>query len=136
MNARAELPFDTCIREALSLSGAWMARWSARVGGSDRLAERWQAAFVNAVRADIALQDRVATGARSPVQKMLSLHDLELMDHGQVQESVELARLHQVIQLAVDDELIALTALLSAARGCAACGPRPTRCAPRWWSSP
>ncbi|MGM9425382.1 DUF1631 family protein [Hydrogenophaga sp. MI9] len=145
MNARAELPFDTCLQEALSLSGGWMARWVAQLGAalsqqevltptsqgkrgqaqaraalaacSERLAQRWHATFTDAVRADIAREGRAASGSRSSAQKMLSLHDLELMDHGQVQASVELARLHQVIKLAVDDDLIVLTALLSAAQG-------------------
>ena len=145
MNARAELPFDTCIQEALSLSGGWMARWVSQLGAalsqqevltptsqgkrgqaqaraalaacSDRLAPRWSTTFTDAVRADIAREGRAAPGSRQPAQKMLSLQDLELMDHGQVQTSVELARLHQVIKLAVDDDLIALTALLSAAQG-------------------
>lgn len=145
MNARAELPFDTCIQEALSLSGGWMACWVSQLGAalsqqevltptsqgkrgqaqaraalaacSDRLAPRWCATFTDAVRADIAREGRASPGSRQPAQKMLSLHDLELMDHGQVQTSVELARLHQVIKLAVDDDLIALTALLSAAQG-------------------
>jgi hypothetical protein len=39
------------------------------------------------------------------------------MDHRQVQASVELARLQQVVKMAVDDELISLGALLSAAQG-------------------
>ena len=145
MNARAELPFDTCIQEAFSLSGGWMARWVAQLGAalsqqevltpnalgkrgqaqaraalaacSERLAQRWHATFIDAVRADIAREGRAASGSRSSAQKMLSLDDLELMDHGQVQASVELARLHQVIKLAVDDDLLALTALLSAAQG-------------------
>lgn len=145
MNARAELPFDTCIREALSLAGGWMTRWVAQTGAAlaqqetmtptaqgkrgqaqaraalaacgERLAQRWLSTFTEAVRADIAREGRASSGGRAQAQKLMSLHELELMDHGQVQASVELARLHQVIKLAVDDDLIALTALLSAAQG-------------------
>lgn len=143
MNARAELPFDTCVDEALTLSRAWMARWVGQLGSAlaqreatdpvpltkrahglaraalaasgDRLAERWSARFSAAVRADTA---REGTGRSvTAPSRAFSLGELELMDHRQVQTSVELARLHQVVKMAVDDELIALTALLSAAQG-------------------
>jgi Protein of unknown function (DUF1631) len=143
MNPRAELPFDTCVNEALKLSSAWMARWVAQLGSAlaqgeatdtasptrrayaqsraalaasgDRLAERWSAGFAAAVRADLARESAGKSVTRPP--RALSLGELELMDHRQVQTSVELARLHQVVKAAVDDELIALTALLSAAQG-------------------
>ena len=143
MNARAELPFDTCVNEALTLSAAWMARWVAQLGsalaqreatdpsshakrahalsraalaaGGDRLAERWSARFTAAVRADAVRESDGRAVTQPP--KAFSLGELELMDHRQVQTSVELARLHQVVKMAVDDELIALTALLSAAQG-------------------
>ncbi len=48
---------------------------------------------------------------------MLSFDDLELMDHQQVQDTVELARIQQVVKMAVDDELVVLDARLSTARG-------------------
>lgn len=48
---------------------------------------------------------------------MLSFEDLELMDHQQVQDTVELARIKQVVTMAVDDELVMLDARLSSARG-------------------
>lgn len=143
MNARAELPFDTCVNEALNHCSAWMSRWVAQLGSAlaqceasdtaaharrayaqsratlaasgDRLAERWCAGFVAAVRADMAREGAGRPVAQPP--KALSLGELELMDHRQVQTSVELARLHQVLKMAVDDELIELTALLSAAQG-------------------
>lgn len=143
MNARAELPFDTCIQEALSQSRGWMAQWvrelaatltqreaselaphTKRAAGqaraalaacADRLADRWSDAFAQAVRADIARNGNALSQASAP--KALSLDELELMDHRQVQASVELARLQQIVKSAVDEEQIALTALLCAARG-------------------
>ncbi|MGS5087569.1 DUF1631 family protein [Hydrogenophaga sp. A37] len=48
---------------------------------------------------------------------MLSFDELELMDHQQVQDTVELARIQQVVHMAVDDELVMLDARLSSARG-------------------
>lgn len=50
---------------------------------------------------------------------MLSFDDLELMDHQQVQDTVELARIQQVVKMSVDDELVVLDARLSTARGLA-----------------
>ena len=145
MNARAELPFDVCLRDALRLSGGWMTRWVAQLGAAlsereaadaspygrrgqaqaravlsgcgDRLVERWSRAFSAAVHADVArLGDAPAPGGRRPARS-LSMDELELMDHRQVQSSVELARLQQVVKGAVDEELIELTALMSAAQG-------------------
>ena len=144
MNARAETPFDTCVKEALNLSHGWMARWVAQLGSAlaeheaadasaharrgcaqaraslaasgDRLAELWNTRFATAVRADTAREHAGKSAIRSS-PRSLSLGELELMDHRQVQTSVELARLQQVVKTAVEDELIALTALLSAAQG-------------------
>ena len=143
MNARAEPLFDTCIQEALCQSRDWMAQWvrelaatlaqreaaeaaplarramgqarAALAACTDRLADRWSDAFAQAVRADIARDGSSRAPRQTP--RVLSLNDLALMDHRQVQTSVEFARLHQVIKGAVDDELLALTALLSAAQG-------------------
>lgn len=122
MNARTELPFDTCVRDALGLVDGWMARWAAQLGpalgtGGHRLVERWSEAFATAVRADMSREGARGTTVTPRTPRTLGLDELELMDHRQVQTSVELARLHQVVKGAVDDELIALTALLSAAQG-------------------
>lgn len=145
MNARAELPFDVCLRDALRLSGGWMARWVAQLGAAlterevadaspygrrgqaqaravlagcgDRLVERWSLAFSAAVHADVARQGSTAVNEGQRPVRALSMDELELMDHRQVQSSVELARLQQVVKGAVDEELIGLTALMSAAQG-------------------
>lgn len=56
---------------------------------------------------------------KAPARRLdtLSLDDLELMDHQQVQHTVELARIQQVVKMAVEDELVMLDARLSSARG-------------------
>jgi hypothetical protein len=56
---------------------------------------------------------------KAPARRLdtLSLDDLELMDHQQVQHTVELARIQQVVKMAVEEELVLLDARLSTARG-------------------
>lgn len=145
MNARAHLPFVTCVDDALGLAHGWMSRWVAQlvsvlaqqescdtgapgkravtqtratlVACSDRLAQLWHQSYVDAVRTEMSGDGTNVGASIRPSAKTLSLDALELMDHRQVQTSVELARLHQVVKGAVDDELIALTALLCSARG-------------------
>lgn len=56
---------------------------------------------------------------KAPARRLdtLSLDELELMDHQQVQHTVELARIQQVVKMAVEEELVMLDARLSSARG-------------------
>jgi len=147
MNVRVESPFDACLKDALSLASDWIPRWliqlqsvlqqreasashlhekqacaQARlvlVGCRDRLAERFQAALFEGVHAAIALGHGGGAPVGAPGRKsgVLALDDLELMDHDQVQATVELARLQQVIKMAADDELMGLCALFSGAYG-------------------
>ncbi|MCU0924924.1 MAG: DUF1631 domain-containing protein [Hydrogenophaga sp.] len=147
MNARAESPFDACLKEALDLSAEWVPRWlghlhdvlqqretaaanlhekqtygQARIalaGHRDIVAERFLAALAAALQsmpppAGVFAEARPA-GARS--LSSLSFDDLELMDHQQVQETVELARVLQVVKMAADEELVAFNARLSRAQG-------------------
>lgn len=145
MNARAELPFDVCLQDALRLSGGWMTRWVTQLGAalserevadaspygrrgqaqaravlsgcSDRLVECWSLAFSAAVHADMARQGGPTVADTRRPSRAMSMDELELMDHHQVQSSVELARLQQIVKGAVDEDLITLTALLCAAQG-------------------
>lgn len=144
MNARTYTPFDSCLKAALVLSGEWIPRWldllqaalvhreatgatrekhgfgharSVLMDCRDRLAAGLVKAFADAVHADVARDSGSATTPLRKPRAALSLDDLTLMDHHEVQASVELARLQQVVKMAVEDELIALSALLSAARG-------------------
>ena len=147
MNARAHSPFDACLKEALDLSAEWVPRWldalyetlqqreaaaanlhekqtfgQARIAlASHReiVAESFLAALADALH---GAQPRVATsagarpaGARS--LSSLSFDDLELMDHQQIQETVELARVLQVVKMATDEDLVAFNARLSRAQG-------------------
>jgi hypothetical protein len=147
MNARVESPFDVSLRDALSLARDCVPRWLVQlqaelqqreaaanhlhekqacaqarlllVGCRDRLAERFQAALFEGVHAAMALGYGASTPGGGPVRKSsaVGLDDLELMDHDQVQATVELARLQQVIKMAADDELMGLCALFSGAHG-------------------
>lgn len=145
MNARTDSPYDACLKDALALSGEWIPRWldrlrsalaqreaassqapekrafaharSVLIAVQERLAHALLSGFTEAVRAAARSADSTAAGAVRTPRMALSLDELELMDHRQVQASVELARLQQVVKMAVDDELISLGALLSAAQG-------------------
>lgn len=147
MNARAESPFDACLKDALAQSAEWVPRWLGKlldalqqreaaaanlhekqafsqarialVGHRERVAERFLAALADtlqgSLRHETAPDARPATAARS--LSSLSFDDLELMDHQQVQETVELARVQQVVKMAADEELVAFNARLSRAQG-------------------
>lgn len=144
MNARTYTPFDSCLKAALVLSGEWIPRWldllqaalvhreatgathekrafgharSVLIECRGQLADSLVTAFSSAVHADVARDNGSPTAASRKPRASLSLDDLTLMDHHEVQASVELARLQQVVKMAVEDELITLSALLSAARG-------------------
>ncbi len=121
MNARAEFPFDTCLSQTLAASKGWMARWVQQVASGkqsslrERLTERWFVALAEAVRAD-QIRDADGPKATGPV-KSHSLEQLELMDDLQVQTSVVLSRMLQVVQTTADEQLKPLTALLCGAQG-------------------
>ncbi len=145
MNARAETPYDACLREALVLAGDWVPRW---IGALHELLQQREAAATSlfekqgfgqarkvleshrelvgerflAMLAE-ALQCRPATDFLAPTPPAsgrsldsLSFDDLELMDHDQVQETVEMARVQQVVKLATDEEFVAFNARLSRAQ--------------------
>ncbi len=144
MNARAESPFDACLKEALVLSAEWVPRWLAalyealqqREAAAANLHEKQGFAQARAVlethrqlvgdrfltmlgealrgAAPHTAMDRPSTGRSLD---SLSFDDLELMDHGQVQETVEQARLQQVVKMATDEEFVAFNARLSRAQG-------------------
>ncbi len=147
MNARAESPFDACLKEALDQSAEWVPRWLSalheslqqREGAAVNLhekqtfgqarialashreivAQRFLSALADAVQ---GVQDRgreLAAGRSAGARSLssLSFDDLELMDHQQVQETVELARTLQVVKMAADEELVAFNARLSRAQG-------------------
>ncbi len=140
MDARDTQAFDTCLKEALSLTREWMPRWltqlqtafrdkessSTQMGEKqglmqarnalencrDAIATGFLASMAEAVEQALP---RAGGGPRRP--RSVSFDELELMGDDQVQETVELARVQQVVQMSVDEEQLALTALLSTAQG-------------------
>lgn len=132
--------FDHCLKEALAQTREWMPRWLTQLQTTlkerelgaghlkekqglqqarqalethrDRIATGFLAAMAESVEPSIARPGGDARRARS-----VSFDELELMGDDQVQETVELARVQQVVQMAVDEEQLTLTALLSTARG-------------------
>lgn len=149
MNARAESPYDACLREALVLSADWVPRWltslqdtlqqreaaasnlhekqgfaqARTVLGTHRtlVAERFLAMLADAVQAHADQGSAlVAEPARPSVGRSLdslSFDDLELMDHDQVQATVEQARVQQVVKLAADEAFVVFNARFSRAQG-------------------
>ena len=140
MDARDTQAFDDCLKEALALTREWMPRWLSQlqVGLKDKESSTSQMGekqgLIQARNALETHRDRIATGffaamaeavehalprsgggPRRP--RSVSFDELELMGDDQVQETVELARVQQVVQMSVDEEQLALTALLSTAQG-------------------
>ncbi|MGS5086409.1 DUF1631 family protein [Hydrogenophaga sp. A37] len=140
-------PFEACLKDAQVLARDWIPRWLGQlqktlqqcaatashhqekqaylhagtvlVGARDRMADQFLKALSDGVQ---AAQERATGNApRVPSTQRawdgVSMEDLELMDHLQVQATVELARLQQVVKMAADSELLALGALLSGAQG-------------------
>lgn len=144
MNARAESPFDACLQEALVLSAEWIPRWLGALYealqqreanatslhdkqsfGEARgklethralLGERVLARLTESVQGSQTKADTAQSGAGRSLDS-LSFDDLELMDHDQVQETVELARVQQVVKMAADEEFVAFNARLTRAQG-------------------
>ena len=140
MDARDTQAFDNCLKEALTLTREWLPRWLTQLQTAIRDRESTTSqmgekqGLITARHALDTHRDAIATGflasmAESVEQAMprsgngprrprsVSFDELELMGDDQVQETVELARVQQVVQMAVDEEQLALTALLSTAQG-------------------
>lgn len=142
MNAPAESPLDTCLTEALALSRVWVPRWignlvetlhqretqaanlhekqgfmearTALAGHRELLASRFVAELSLVIQGVGSVS---GAGAGAPKRRSLSFDELELMDHDQVQETVEIARIQQVVKMAADEELVAFNARLCTAQG-------------------
>lgn len=132
--------FDACLREALTMTREWVPRWLGKLHATlkDREFSAGQLSEKQGLlRARTALEshrDLIATGflaalaesmqnalphtgsgsRRSPA---VSFDELELMGDEQVQETVELARVQQIVKMAVDEELVTLTSRLNGAQG-------------------
>ncbi|MCW5653454.1 DUF1631 family protein [Hydrogenophaga sp.] len=141
MDDRNSQAYDACLKEALAQTREWMPRWLSHLQSA--LRDRESSAsqmhekqlLIEARRALEGQRERIATGflaamaesverslprggsATGRRPQSVSFDELELMGDDQVQETVELARVQQVVQMSVDEEQLALTALLSTARG-------------------
>lgn len=146
MDASDTQAFDACLRDALVRTREWVPRWLDKLHAAikdrefsasqlsdkqvlmqarttleshrDLVATRFLAAFAEAM--ENALPHTGAGSRRSPT---VSFDELELMGDDQVQETVELARVQQVVKMAVDEELVTLTALLNGAQGLTVVSP-------------
>ena len=142
MNARVDGAFGVCMQSALDEVSVWVPHWL--IALNDALRQRESAAgtfnekqvyiqsrtvlanyrtristrFVEEL-SEVIQGVRSAEAAGSGARKVqaLSLDDLQLMDHDQVQGTVELARVQQIVRMAVDEDLAAFNARLCAARG-------------------
>jgi hypothetical protein len=146
MDASNTQAFDASLREALTRTREWVPRWLGKLHGTlkerelsasqlsekqglmqarttleshrDLIATRFLAAFAESL--ENALPHTGTGSRRSPT---VSFDELELMGDDQVQETVELARVQQVVKMAVDEELVTLTARLNGAQGLAVVNP-------------
>jgi Protein of unknown function (DUF1631) len=146
MDASNTQAFDACLREALTRTREWVPRWLGTLHGTfkerelsasqlsekqglmqarttleshrDLIATRFLAAFAEAL--ENALPHTGTGSRRSPT---VSFDELELMGDDQVQETVELARVQQVVKMAVDEELVTLTSRLNGAQGLSVVNP-------------
>lgn len=146
MDASNTQAFDACLREALTRTREWVPRWLGTLHGTlkerelsagqlsekqglvqarttleshrDLIGTRFLAAFAEAL--ENALPHTGSGSRRSPT---VSFDELELMGDDQVQETVELARVQQVVKMAVDEELVTLTSRLNGAQGLTVVNP-------------
>jgi hypothetical protein len=146
MNARADSPFDACLKEALVLSAEWVPRWldslydtlqqreAAVTSLHDKqafaearskleshrqlLSERYLSMLTDAVLGGSLAEPAAGPSAGRSLDS-LSFDDLELMDHDQVQETVEIARVQQVVKMSAEEEFVAFNARLNRAQGLA-----------------
>ncbi len=132
--------FDACLKEALAQTREWVPRWLDRLHGD--LKEKELSArqlgdkqvFVEARTALESHRDLIATrflaalgdsvgnalpgsDAQPRRAQSVSFDELELMGDDQVQETVELARVQQIVNMTVDHEIVELTARLCTAQG-------------------
>ena len=146
MDASNTQAFDACLREALAQTREWVPRWLGKLHSTlkdrefsasqlgekqgmlqarttleshrDLIATRFLAAFAESM--ENALPHTGGGSRRSPT---VSFDELELMGDDQVQETVELARVQQVVKMAVDEELVTLTSRMSGAQGLTVVNP-------------
>jgi hypothetical protein len=147
MSAAPESPFNACMAQARAQARAWVPAWLEKVQGdlyqretasghghekhallqarkllsshaellATRIVDALSESLIRAEQGSSPHAARKAAPAR-PLQT-LSFEDLELMDDVQVQETVDLARVQQLVKMAADEELAVFSARLSRAQG-------------------
>lgn len=132
--------FDACLKEALVQTREWVPRWLDKLHTAlkeKELSARHLNDKQGLVEARTALESRrdqvaiqflesladavgnalPATDTQARPAKTVSFDELELMGDDQVQETVELARVQQIVSMTVDQETVELTARLCTAQG-------------------
>jgi len=138
MNATVRPEIDAYLQEALSQTGNWLPRWLDQVSvglknleatepgvmerkalNTARLeADRHRESLVQAFRAEFEASTRPAqAGAGQGGKPRVSFDELELMGDDQVQETVEFARLQQVVEMTLEDLDAELNARMCSALG-------------------
>ena len=143
MTARTDTPLQACLAEALGLARGWIARWldqtqaalaqretNARHGHEKHsLGQARSALMAHRVLLGQRFLDALCDGLEqceppaptgAPASRQLhslSFDELELMDDDQMQQSVNLTRVQQIIKLEAADELAAFSARLSRVQG-------------------
>lgn len=140
MDASPNESFDACLKEALVQTREWIPRWLTKLQEAlqqresaasrpqekqslgqarttleshrELIAARFLEAFAESVEGALP-----STASKARSLKSLSFDELELMGDEQVQETVEIARVQQVIKMSVDEALNTLNARMSRARG-------------------
>ncbi len=138
--------YDACLREALTQARHWIPRWVGKLHSAlndreasakslserqslllarttleplrERVAERFVSVLTETLETVLP-----ATGAAPRRFSSVSFDELELMGDDQVQETVEQARVQQVVNMSVEEELAVLTARLNGAQGLTVINP-------------
>lgn len=137
MNATVRPDVDVYIQEALSQTAQWLPRWLDQVSVSlknleatepgvmerkalnqARLeADRHRESMVAAFRHELETATKGPAGTAGAGKTGVSFDELELMGDDQVQETVEFARLQQVVEMALEDLDVELTARICSTLG-------------------
>jgi hypothetical protein len=142
MSAPVEGAFGACLQFASEQARVWVPRWLAQLNAALQQQESAARSFVDkqacgtartllaeyqewVVTCFLAELDELLRGAAAgaaPVvgtrkRMALGLEDLELVDHGQAQQKVDLVRVQQIVRMTAEEPMARLNALLSRARG-------------------
>ena len=142
MSARLEGPFAACLQFAAEQARAWVPRWLSQLNAALRMQEDASTSFIekqaHGLSRAVLLNHRDAVETRFLAEldeliqntdrgvgldvmhrksSALRLDDLQLVDHGQVQEKVDLERMKQTVRMRVELSLAELDARVCRARG-------------------